>query len=409
MFKIGEKMNNFINEHITIEEISKIASDLVKIKSYSNMENQEQGVAEYIHGIFQREGIESELIIVEKGRPNVNAAIRGTGGGKSLMLTGHTDTVPSYGMENAFSGEISKGVLYGRGACDMKGALASMICTMIGMKRAGIKLKGDLHFTGIIDEEEQGKGVLHLIKNGPFVDGAIIGEPTNMRLATGNKGLEWIEIEVIGKKVHAGEMKKGINAISKAAKLIAKIEKDYITVLNSRVHHLLGNPTLNFGTINGGDQPSTVPDSCIIKIDRRWLPSETQESVYGELRQIVLDMKEEDPEFSAIVRDVFESEKILPHKPFFTQNDDDLVKEIQLAMDSINADGQRYIREPLGFPAWTDAGYLSNYTEASCVILGPGELAFAHSIHDSVKLADLYAATLLYGEIAINFCNQPCK
>jgi acetylornithine deacetylase/succinyl-diaminopimelate desuccinylase len=394
-----------IKDYISQAEISKLASDLIKIKSFSNMQNQEKEVAEYIYKAFEKEGIETSLVQVEEGRPNVYAVIKGTGGGKSLMLSGHTDTVPAYDMEDAFSGEVTGGTIFGRGACDMKGALAAMIATMFAIKRSGTLLKGDLHFTGIIDEEEKGKGVRELIVNGPFVDGAIIGEPTNLRLATGNKGLEWIEIEIVGKQVHAGEMKKGINAISKASKLIEKIEREYIPVLNSRKHPLLGSPTLNFGTIYGGDQPSTVPGSCIIKIDRRWLPEESVEEVYEELKKIIEELNNKDPEFIGIVRDVFAEEDILIHKPFYTDSSNNLVFAIQSAMDKINADGKNYIKEPIAFPAWTDAGYLSNYTNTSCVIIGPGDLALAHSDSDSVNEVDLYEAALLYGKIALEFCN----
>jgi acetylornithine deacetylase/succinyl-diaminopimelate desuccinylase family protein len=394
-----------IYDPINVEELSKIASDLVQIKSYSTMDNQEQEAAAYIFRIFEKEGIEASLIEAAPGRPNIQAVIRGTGGGRSLMLCGHTDTVPAYDMEQAFSGKISEGILYGRGACDMKGALAAMICAMLSIKRSGILLKGDLHFAGIIDEEEQGKGVAYLIKNGPYTDGAIIGEPTNLRLATGNKGLEWIDIEVLGKKVHAGEMKRGINAISKAAKLIDKIENEYYPVLDSRAHPLLGHPTLNFGTINGGDQASTVPGSCTIRIDRRWLPEESIESVYGELVHIIDELKAEDPEFDATVRDVFEKDDILTHRPFFTENTDGLVIAIQGTMETMNGHGSTFIKEPVAFPAWTDAGYLSNYTQISCVILGPGDLGLAHSVDEHIKITDLYEAVSLYEAIALSYCN----
>ena len=116
------------------------------------------------------------------------------------MLSGHLDTVPAYGMENPFSGREADGILYGRGACDMKGPLAAMLAAFIGIKRSAMQLLGDLVFTGVIDEEEMGKGVEYLALHGPFVDGAVIGEPTNMRLALGHKGLEWMKINVFGKK-----------------------------------------------------------------------------------------------------------------------------------------------------------------------------------------------------------------
>jgi acetylornithine deacetylase/succinyl-diaminopimelate desuccinylase len=148
-----------------------------------------------------------------------------------------------------------------------------------------------------------------------------------------------------------------------------------------------------------------VPGSCIIKIDRRWLPEESVEEVYEELKKIIEELNNKDPEFIGIVRDVFAEEDILIHKPFYTDSSNNLVFAIQSAMDKINADGKNYIKEPIAFPAWTDAGYLSNYTNTSCVIIGPGDLALAHSDSDSVNEVDLYEAALLYGKIALEFCN----
>lgn len=117
------------------------------------MENQERDVAQYICDLFRSEGIESETVEVMPGRCNVIARLPGNGSGRSLMLSGHLDTVPAYDMEDPFSGRIDNGKLYGRGACDMKGPLASMIAAMIGIHRSGISLRGDLLFVGLIDEE----------------------------------------------------------------------------------------------------------------------------------------------------------------------------------------------------------------------------------------------------------------
>ncbi len=142
----------------------------------------------------------TQLKEVEPGRYNVTGILKGTGNGRSLMLCGHMDTVPAYGMNDPFSGRVEDGKLYGRGSCDMKGPLAAMLAAFIGIKRSGLPLKGDLVFAGVIDEEQTGKGVEYLAQNGPFVDGAVIGEPTDMRLALGHKGLEWLKIDVYREK-----------------------------------------------------------------------------------------------------------------------------------------------------------------------------------------------------------------
>lgn len=116
------------------------------------------------------------------------------------MLSGHMDTIPAYDMEDAFSGEIKDGCVFGRGSCDMKGPLAAMMIALAAIHRSGVKLAGDLYFTDVADEEEKGLGTKYLIEHGPAADGVTVGEPTDMKIAPGHKGLEWIEVTFYGKK-----------------------------------------------------------------------------------------------------------------------------------------------------------------------------------------------------------------
>lgn len=389
-------------------ELWQLASALVKIPSCPSENGSEKEIAEYILQVFQKEGIPAELVEVCKGRPNINAVIKGGGGGRSLMLTGHLDTVPAYGMENPLGGEIKDGRLYGRGSCDMKGPLAAMIGTLISIKRDCVNLKGDLYFAGVIDEEETGRGTEELVKKGPFADGVIVGEPTSLNIGAGNKGLEWMEIRVNGKAVHGGAMEKGINAISKAAKLINRLETSYIPKLEQKRHPLLGVPTLNFGTIEGGDQPSSVPGQCTIRVDRRWVPEETLEDVYSGIQRVIDELKLEDPQFDAELRDMFEKDDLLPHQPFSTDESDPLIVSARRAMGRLEKEAEfptaTFQHELTLFPAWSDAGFISNMTKASCIILAPGDLAVAHTKEESIELEEIYKAACLYKNIVLEYC-----
>lgn len=379
-------------------DIGDIAADMVRIPSYSFLKNQEKEIASYIHHFFVKESIESRIVEIEPGRYNVEAMIKGKGEGKSLMLSGHMDTVPSYDMESAFEGAIVDGVLYGRGACDMKGPLASMMSAMAAIKRSGITLQGDLIFTGLADEEEQGKGAGYLVNNGPFADGVIVGEPTEMKIDIGHKGLEWIEITVHGKKVHGGNKEAGINAIQMAARLIDRIYNQYVPVLNSREYPILGAPTINVGTITGGDQPSTVAGECVITLDRRCVPTESISQVYSELDQIISRLHREDPKFNGTIRNVFDGE-LMAHVPFCIDQKDRLVISIQEAMAAIERKN-----EVSAFPAWSDAGFISSNCNSQCVVMGPGNLAVAHSTEEQIKISDLQEAATVYGLTALNYC-----
>ena len=380
-------------------EAAKLASDMIKIPSYSFMEKQEKEIAEYIYSVFQQEGIESQLVEIKPGRYNVYGKIAGSGKGRSLMLSGHIDTVPAYDMEDAFSGRIADGKIYGRGACDMKGPVAAMMAALIAFHRAEIALPGDIVFAGLADEEEQGRGVEYLVNNGPVCDGTIMGEPTDMKIAIGHKGLEWIDVKIKGHKVHGGDKEHGINAIEMAARFINRIYEEYVPLLNTRAYPVLGAPTINIGRIEGGDQPSTVAGECLVKLDRRCVPTETIAQVYEELNQICDRLHQEDPRFQAEVRDVFAGENLLPHVPFCIGQDDPLVTCVQSAMEQTRWNG-----EVTAFPAWSDAGAISSVTDSKCIVMGPGDLSVAHSIHEYIKVEDIETAALVYGLTAIDYC-----
>jgi len=352
-----------------------------------------------IAAFFRGESIPCEAIRHHGDRYNVTAVIKGTGGGRSLMLSGHMDTIPAYDMEDAFSGEIKDGCVFGRGSCDMKGPLAAMMIALAAIHRSGVKLAGDLYFTDVADEEEKGLGTKYLIEHGPAADGVTVGEPTDMKIAPGHKGLEWIEVTFYGKKVHDGRQKEGISAIEMAARFINRIYGEYFPLLDSREYPVLGAPTINVGTVSGGDQPSTVPDRCVLKLDRRMVPTETIPQVYEELKGIGDRLREEDSRFSCTVRDVFEGDDLLPHIPFLTPDDDPIMRAARKACLS---NGIEAVTEP--FPAWTDAGFIADKTGSSCIVMGPGKLELAHSAGECIKIEDARRAAAIYVDCAREYC-----
>lgn len=250
----------------------------------------------------------------------------------------------------------------------------------------------------IMDEEEAGIGTESLIKTGPEATYAVIGEPTKLEIALGHKGLEWIEISFKGKKVHGGAQKDGVNAIMMAGRFLHKLETEYLPKLEKRRHPVLGTATLNIGTITGGDQPSTVADKCSIRLDRRCLTDETIAQVYEELQAICDELHEEDPKFEAEIRDVFNGET-MPHIPFCTDENSPLVKAAE------NALGREGMTPVLTcFPAWSDAGFMNALTKSECIVLGPGDLSVAHSIHEKISKKQLLTAVSVYEEMAREIC-----
>jgi len=381
-------------------DVIKMTKDMVAIKSYSFMENQEEEISQYILDFFSANGIKAYRDEIVPGRYNTIAVIEGSDreNHPSLILTGHMDTVPAYDFERAFDPWEDETYLYGRGTCDMKGALAAMMCALVDIKNSGMQLKGDLIFAAVADEEEAGIGTERLIEAGPYADYAVIGEPTAMEIAQGHKGLEWIEIKFKGKKVHGGAQKEGVNAIMMAGRFLYKLEQEYLPKLAERTHPVLGQATLNIGTITGGDQPSTVADHCSIRLDRRCLTSETIEQVYAELQEIIDVLHEEDSKFEAEIRDVFDGET-LPHIPFCT-NQDSLV--VQAASKALTASDITPVYTC--FPAWSDAGFMAAGTKSQCIVMGPGELKVAHSVHEKIEKAQLRKAVDVYRDMALEIC-----
>ncbi len=274
-----------------------------------------------------------------------------------------------------------------------------MMAAMAAIKRSGAEIEGDLYFTGVADEEEAGLGVAYLIENGPYADGVIVGEPTGLHIAPGHKGLEWIEVSFEGKKVHGGRQKEGINAIEMSARFIGKLYDDYVPVLESRAYPVLGEPTLNVGTISGGDQPSTVPDHCTLRLDRRMVPTETIPQVYRELGDIAEQLHREDPRFSCTIKDVFEGSGSLPHIPFITEDTDPLMVAVK---EALTQEKLPVIIEP--FPAWTDAGFIAANTPSKCVVIGPGKFQVAHSADEYIDIEEVQKAAEIYAACALEYC-----
>lgn len=379
-------------------DIGNLTSKMIQIPSYSFLKNQEMKISGFIYEYFIEEGIECNLYEIEQGRYNVLAKIPGKGCGKSLMLVGHTDTVPPYDMNSPFEGTIREGNIYGRGTCDMKGSLASMMAALTAMKRANVQLDGDLYFAGVADEEEEGKGIRYLIEHGPIADGSIIGEPTGLRIARGHKGLEWIVVKFHGHKVHGGAQSRGVNAIEIASHFVNEIYQNYVPILSTRIDPSLGSPTINIGTIVGGDQPSTVPDYCEIKMDRRMVSSEDIKQVYKELNEIARIILNKHPNCRIEIEDMYNG-RTLPHLPFVLDAEDHLIRCVSDALEETGNNVELTV-----FPAWTDAGFLASQTSSHCIVMGPGDLAVAHSTDENVNINQLYKAARIYCITAMRYC-----
>jgi acetylornithine deacetylase/succinyl-diaminopimelate desuccinylase len=301
-----------------------------------------------------------------------------------------------------FSGAIENGRLHGRGAADMKGALAAMAAAMAALSRIRESVPGKVTLAAVIDEECQSLGAEHMIGSGLVADGAIVGEPTRNQICIGHKGLEWLEIVFTGRAAHSGTPHAGVSAIDAAAAFIYRARNELAPRFAHRTDPLLGPPTLNFGTVHGGDQPSTVAASCVLTVDRRSLPGEDFAFIRRELEDLLTEVERDMPGLGTELRRLPGGMATLEHVALKTAPSDPVVQAVAAARAKVCGSAG----ELGAFPAWTDGALLSAFAGIPTLILGPGDLAVAHSPAESVEVAEVVEAARIYATAATVFCDD---
>ena len=279
-----------------------------------------------------------------------------------------------------------------------------MIGAMIALKETGALEEGKVVFTAVVDEEHKSIGTIDLLESGITADGAIVGEPTELQVCTAHRGLEWFQFHFIGKAVHGGAQREGINAIQKAVSFINALESDLMPQVFSRKHPLLREATLNYGVIHGGTQLSTVAGECDLYVDRRYLPYETYDEMTAEFKNLLDKLASEDPKFKCEMKVMDESvmKEGYVHEPMETDLDDPLVLTIKDSVKDVLAE------EPVMsfFPAWTDGGLLRSYGNIPTVVLGPGLIECCHALNEYIPVEHLKKASLIYALTAVEFCKE---
>ena len=381
-------------------EIEALVKSLVKIPSHSQVPTREKDVAQFLKEFLEGEGIDVRLRQVEKDRPNVLAVVKGSGGGKSLMLNGHTDTVPPYEMDiPPFTPTVKGGKLFGRGSLDMKGGLGAMAMTLVALDRAKVPLRGDLHLAAVVGEEERSEGTEDLVLRGPKADMAIVGEPTDLEIQPSHRGLEWFDVHFHGKAAHGGQADRGVNAISMAARFVAMLESDLLPRLRAKGSPTMLPPTLNVGVIRGGQQPSSVADHCVVKLDRRWTPEEDLQTVFKEMYDLFDVLKKGDPRFKAELKRDHTNMKTMTHVPNYVPEGHRLVKSLKQSVSAVTGSEAKIT----SFWGWTDAALMTHFGKTPTVVFGPGGQG-AHSRVEYVLTEDLRRCMMVYARTAMDIC-----
>jgi acetylornithine deacetylase len=343
----------------------------------------EQEMADYLAGHLSDLGLAVETRMVRPGRPNVFGVRRGGRDHFRLMLAGHMDTARTTGYPDAYTVRTTDGKMYGRGACDMKAALAAYLGVVRALHATGTRLPGTLIVCGIVDEEYQMLGSKAIGAAGRMADQGIIGEPTNLRVCPANKGRVSTKIITRGRAAHSSVPEKGVNAIAAMARVIRTFDDYNRELLARRPHPLCGHGRFTPGVIRGGVQVNMVPDACELEVDRRTLPGETRESVYAELRARIDLAAQGDPDFRSEI-----TEPTWLIAPNDISPDEAVVQALRTAHQAL------FGKDPgvEAFVAGSDAPYMGFPT----VICGPGSIAQAHTTCEFVDLKEAADAARLY-------------
>ena len=244
----------------------------------------EGAIAGFVATWLRDAGLEVSVVEPVPGRPSVVGVLRGSGGGRSLMLNAHMDTVGAGGMADAFSPAVRAGRVYGRGAFDMKASLAAILLAARSCGRLG--LKGDVIVTAVADEEVASLGTSAVLAQ-TGADFGIVTEPTELRLCLAHKGFVWLEVETAGVAAHGSRADLGRDAIAHMGRILSGLL--YLERrLESGPHHpLLGTGSLHASLIEGGQEMSTYPAHCKAKLERRTVPGEDGASCLREIEELI--------------------------------------------------------------------------------------------------------------------------
>jgi acetylornithine deacetylase len=349
-------------------------------------------VARRLAQVLTEWGLDVQLHEVAPGRSNVVATLRGRDrAARSLMFNGHTDVVGVEGMTHPpFDAQEHDGRVFGRGACDMKGGVASMCAAAARLKG---QLDGDLIITAVADEEWQSLGTSAMLAAGVRADAAIVTEPTRLAIMPAHKGFAWIEVVVRGRAAHGSRWDIGVDAIRYAGLLLAELDRIDGEVLPRRTHHLLGRASLHAATIEGGIGLSTYPDRCVVRVERRTIPGERTDEVVAEVNAACARLRQQRADFDATVA------------LLFAQPPSDVATNSPIVSALSETLGRHGLpTAPAGMSAWTDAALL-NQAGIPAVCFGPGNMGLAHAAEEYIEVAEIEQATEILAAVARDWCN----
>lgn len=349
----------------------------------------EQEIAAFVADWCRDRSLDVRIVDAD-GRPSVVAVARGTGGGRSLILNGHFDTVGVEGMDDPFRPRVEAGRMYGRGAGDMKASVAAMMVTLAGVRT--MDLSGDVVMTAVADEEAYSVGTTAVLDSGVTADAAIVTEPTNGEVLVAHKGFVWADVTTRGRAAHGSRPEDGLDAITKMGAFLRGLED-----LQAELEQRTGDPMLGPGSVHasiiaGGREMSSYPATCRLGVERRTVPGETARIVITELEEIAEQCRRADPDFRATIDLTFE------RRPYSIDAGHEIVELVRTVAERTSGHRPRVA----GSAGWMDAALLSERSIPT-VIYGPAGGDF-HGDDEWVDVKSIETCAEVLTEVAKAYC-----
>jgi acetylornithine deacetylase/succinyl-diaminopimelate desuccinylase family protein len=384
-----------ISARLADSRTASILTDLVRTRSQNPVDG-EAAVGAYIATFLEHLGLDVTMQEVFPGRANVVARLRGAGGdGQTLAFNTHMDTVPqgTGWTRNPFGGEIVDGNLYGRGSADAKGPLAAFLAAIEAIVSSGVRLRGDLLMTAVVDEETGSAGARKLV---PTLDAdlALVGEPTSMNVGIAHRGSLRPVVVVNGRTAHSSRPEQGVNAIYQSVPVLQAFI-DYAVRIRNRSHPLCGSASAAVTMMSAGVAENVIPGRCELTLDRRMVPGEIEEEVVAEIEAVLAGVRTSqagvEVQIERFLATTGSASELEPGHPL-----------VALAVECATAAAGKPA-EIIGLSGACDMTHF-RARGIPCAVLGPGDSAQAHQPDEHISVRELNEGALAYVLVALGAC-----
>lgn len=332
------------------------------------------------------------------GRFNLRLAKKGTAKGQSILFNTHLDVVPA-SSKDAFEPRIEENRIFGRGACDAKGQIATLFLLLSFLKQKKIRFRGDLTFHLVVEEENGGNGTLAAVRRGERASAAIVMEPTSLKILSSVRGAVWFRVTCLGRSGHSGSAGKTISALKQAIEAIDILELYHNQLLaESRGVPLFDefeNPMpITFGKLHAGNWPATAPNKAVFEGVLGFLPNKTRFQVMREMEHAIQTQGND------WLKEHFTIDFMYRHDSHVLPVGHPLVRSLQAACEKARV-------EPnvAAMVASCDSWMYNNQLKIPTVVFGPGDLAHAHTNNEQIDSLQIAKAAEILYHFLIEWCS----